>query len=239
MLALDVLSFAGIIVLFGFSRHYLSSYLSKKGENLATKEDLGQITEEVEAIRSQHATEIEKLRGDISVAASTRSSLEVAKREQLLAFLDSASELLFERLQESAGDFPIDGGRSLHEHQCSTLETFHRLFRHYHRLLAYLPPGTLVDTMASVVKHAAEARKAFRHHWGSVKLAMIAEVEHIGTDSYRDHVARSNTAAEEYANAVSPSMSEMQKAFVQYIGELRSYLLVIGSSSDAIHPMEE
>ena len=43
-------------------KSYLPSYLTKKGENLATKEDIEEITSKVERIRSQHASELEALR---------------------------------------------------------------------------------------------------------------------------------------------------------------------------------
>jgi uncharacterized protein YoxC len=41
---------------------YLSKYLGKKAENLATKEDVGQITKQVESIRHLYLKELESLR---------------------------------------------------------------------------------------------------------------------------------------------------------------------------------
>ncbi len=41
---------------------YLSSYLMKKGENLATREDIAAITDKVESVRTQYATLIEELK---------------------------------------------------------------------------------------------------------------------------------------------------------------------------------
>ena len=38
---------------------YLPSYLSKKGENLATKEDIAEITREVERVKSEHTERLE------------------------------------------------------------------------------------------------------------------------------------------------------------------------------------
>jgi hypothetical protein len=53
-----------IAAMFGFLllKHYLPSYFGKKAENLATKEDIGAITQEIEAVRHQYSAELEKLR---------------------------------------------------------------------------------------------------------------------------------------------------------------------------------
>ena len=40
---------------------YLRSYLKKKGENLATKEDVELITDKVEGVRSEYAERLKKL----------------------------------------------------------------------------------------------------------------------------------------------------------------------------------
>ena len=45
-----------------FVRYFLSSYLSGKAKNLATKEDIGQITVTIESIRSNYALVLEELR---------------------------------------------------------------------------------------------------------------------------------------------------------------------------------
>ena len=52
-----------------FLRSYLPSYLEKKGENLATKEDVEEITDKVERVRSQYITDIEILRSDLGMRA--------------------------------------------------------------------------------------------------------------------------------------------------------------------------
>ena len=50
-----------IIILIGgglLLKSYLSSYFSKKGRNLATKEDIREITEKVEAVRTDYAKQL-------------------------------------------------------------------------------------------------------------------------------------------------------------------------------------
>ena len=37
-------------------KFYISSYLSEKGRNLATREDIAEITDKIESVRTQYAT---------------------------------------------------------------------------------------------------------------------------------------------------------------------------------------
>lgn len=43
-------------------KHFLSSYLAEKGRNLATKEDIEEITGKVEAVRTQYVSLVEELK---------------------------------------------------------------------------------------------------------------------------------------------------------------------------------
>jgi hypothetical protein len=51
-------------VIFMFVKSYFPSYLSKKAENLATKEDIAEITKRVEAVRSSYAVSLENLKAE-------------------------------------------------------------------------------------------------------------------------------------------------------------------------------
>jgi hypothetical protein len=50
------------VVAFLAIKFYLSSYLTEKGKNLATREDVEAITDKVESVRTQYATLIEELK---------------------------------------------------------------------------------------------------------------------------------------------------------------------------------
>ena len=57
---------------FGGARLYLSSYLTEKGKNLATKEDIATITNEVETVKTQHAKDLEGYKSGIAEEVSNR-----------------------------------------------------------------------------------------------------------------------------------------------------------------------
>jgi len=74
LVVLQVLVLLGIgsILLF---RIYLFSYSSEKGKNLATKEDVEEITRKVEDIKSGYVAEIERLKVDLSVLSRKHNIL--------------------------------------------------------------------------------------------------------------------------------------------------------------------
>jgi hypothetical protein len=59
-IALDVIEILLLIFLGFFIRH-ISSYSTQKGRNLATREDIGAITKEVEKVRSEYSEHLENL----------------------------------------------------------------------------------------------------------------------------------------------------------------------------------
>lgn len=74
LIGLQVLVLLGIGSLFLF-RKYLFSYSSEKGKNLATKEDIGEITRKVEEVKTGYVVEIERLKVDLSLLSRKNNIL--------------------------------------------------------------------------------------------------------------------------------------------------------------------
>ena len=84
----DILLGVNLIALIGvaaFWKFYIPSYLKEKAKNLAKKEDLAEITDKVESVKSTYATEIELLKESIDA----RSEAMVRKREVYNNFIHS------------------------------------------------------------------------------------------------------------------------------------------------------
>ncbi len=56
-------------------RKYLFSYSSEKGKNLATKEDIKDITRKVEEVKSEYVAELERLKVELSVLSRKQNIL--------------------------------------------------------------------------------------------------------------------------------------------------------------------
>lgn len=61
-------SLAGLLVAVVLVRSFLPSYIAEKGRNAASKEDLAQLTELVESVKTGHLSEIERLKSSLLVA---------------------------------------------------------------------------------------------------------------------------------------------------------------------------
>lgn len=57
------------LICFGllFLRNYIPSYLNEKGKNLATKEDIGLLTDRVERIKAQYVADVERLKSSLTL----------------------------------------------------------------------------------------------------------------------------------------------------------------------------
>jgi hypothetical protein len=61
-ITLDVLVLIGLVSAGLFVKSYFPSYFQEKAKNLATKEDIGTITQTVEEVKARHTQEIEQLK---------------------------------------------------------------------------------------------------------------------------------------------------------------------------------
>ncbi|MCE9792818.1 hypothetical protein LZ659_14520 [Shewanella indica] len=74
LIGLQVAILLGIGSIFLFKK-CLFSYSSEKGKNLATKEDIGEITRKVEEVKAGYITEIERLKVDLSLLSRKNNIL--------------------------------------------------------------------------------------------------------------------------------------------------------------------
>ena len=99
---LNILALAGFVITGLILRSYFPKYVEKKAENLATKEDIGEITSIVESIRKENAIELEKLaqehRFEIK-GLEQLNNLKMAAIEKRLEVHQEAYELVFGMLE--------------------------------------------------------------------------------------------------------------------------------------------
>jgi|GEM_PF-2410304 len=216
LLVLEIISTAGIVVLGLIVRRYLPAYAAEKGKNLATKEDIGEITRIVEEVRSQHGTELELVRGALQHASQSQSSLAEIERSAIVDFFDDCVDLIFGKVQTNFGDIPIDTGRSLVDYQTGVRELLVTIYKKYHRLILYLKPGSEIASAAEkFVRASAKFGAAFKKHFGPLKMALIEEgVASPKEDrsKYSTAVSATDAAAKSYHAAIEPFTSEMSEA---------------------------
>lgn len=83
LIILDFLVLIGVVVIGLLVRSFLPSYAKQKGKNLATKEDISEITSKVEEVRSQHTAQLERLKIDLGVLAKKMTYFWMKKCEYI------------------------------------------------------------------------------------------------------------------------------------------------------------
>jgi hypothetical protein len=89
-LILSSVAILGVAIIALLWRNYLPSYLKKKAEHLATKEDVGEITEQIKKVESKYCEELERLKAKLAIACQVSNKqfeLELKAYEQIWASL--------------------------------------------------------------------------------------------------------------------------------------------------------
>ena len=79
-------------VLFYFVKSYIPAYLSEKGKNLATKEDIGTITNEVELVKSGYAEILEEVKVSNQIKISAIEREQSTKKEVYMEAVEAITK---------------------------------------------------------------------------------------------------------------------------------------------------
>lgn len=63
---------------------YIITYFKEKGKNLATKEDIGEITKEIKSVESQFINETEKLKNKLAILANAQTDITSMERQAII-----------------------------------------------------------------------------------------------------------------------------------------------------------
>jgi len=204
-------------------RGFFTSYGSEKGKNLATKQDVEQITSQVESVRAS-----------VQTLATLRTDYQQQRRECLLSFYDSAVEMLYEKLSANFGEMPGDGGKTLFEFQQSFGGLVVALLKQYQRIVVYFEPGSsLRESSEAIVDQAVKAHGVLRKRFARVKVTLMAECEAHDSgdrDSYHLAVGESDQAAEAYWNDMNPVVEAYRESLQVYLSHLNIFLSASGSN---------
>ncbi|AVI67430.1 hypothetical protein CKQ84_16945 [Shewanella sp. WE21] len=194
-----------------------SSYLKKKGENLATKEDIKEITFKIEAVKAEFDLKNEFYK-----------TYETGKRSELLCYYDKVTEFRYEYLAVNIGNFPMDDGQSLFDFQ----QKFHlqvvEVLKQYQRLVVYLEQNSSILLIAEKLTNLAlSTDKVMRSKFPALKRSSIeesvayAEAKCTG-DKAPFHIAADKTdrANEEFLAELRPLSKEFIAEYSKYLSEL-------------------
>ena len=166
-LSFPALALAVVTALAGFG----TAYLRQRGRNLATKQDVADITERVEAVKAS-----------VHVLRESRLTSLRQRHDALLAFYDVATGLAVDRLPRRFVDFQDDGGAGLGEHLDAIASLFDCAQVTFHRLLLYFPEGhVVVEAAGAFVQATWRLRRNYGSTFAGAHLAFArAARDHFG-----------------------------------------------------------
>lgn len=86
IIVINILALIGSFFAGLFITHYYPNYMKYKAKNLATKEDIGEITTIVESIKTGLSKDVETLKAELSLQNQNKISLKSEERKALLDF---------------------------------------------------------------------------------------------------------------------------------------------------------
>jgi hypothetical protein len=89
---INVITLVVVVIIGYFLREFFPSYTTEKGRNLATKEDIREITEKIESVKSDYAKSLETLKSKLQI----ESAIKGAYQQKCLEALTAINELFVE-----------------------------------------------------------------------------------------------------------------------------------------------
>ncbi|TAL36104.1 MAG: hypothetical protein EPN93_08950 [Spirochaetes bacterium] len=204
---------------------FFSSYFKKKGENLATKEDIKDITDIIENTKNKYISGIEELKARFVIYSDSNSKIQENARNSLIIFFEDCLLLLSEKLRFNYGNFPADGGKSLFEYQKSTEELFTKIYADHYRILLYFFEN--VEIKAAAAKIAVQmtyVAEIFRKDFGKVKTALINEMNSKNKEIYENAVIETNEISKQFFSKIVPERDKFHTLFNDYLQTLNKHM---------------
>lgn len=169
-------------------RLFIPSYLSKKAENLATKEDIESITHKVESAKLHYMIELEKIKSDMNVLVQRENAL-INKREEILtSFYDKVIELEHFPLISDMGNLRFDHPKRLlfweENHEKFNLIMHDMLSCFYRVMLYFQKENSLIECSGKIINSSVDLSKHLESYFYNIQQAMMIE-----TEAYRNRDA--------------------------------------------------
>jgi len=207
---------------------FSGSYLKKKAENVATKEDIEEITDSIEKVKNLYASQFEKMKSEIDSASTKRMEYFQKQKNCLLEFYDLAVEFMFEKMAVNFGDFPMDNGESLSKYQQEFQELITNLMKKYQRIVVYIENSSNLRISAErILNCSLKARQVVKKKFGKILFSHIemsqsyASCEKQRIESSVKEVHETNS---DYWKDMKPIITDLQDSIRDFLSHLNLFL---------------
>jgi hypothetical protein len=125
----NIIIFIALIILIIFLKNYFPSYFSAKGKNLATKEDITEITDKIESVKNEYAERLASTEAELSSQINTSGF----RYEKEFEILDELTALLVDVRDASLSLRPmldiVDSSKTNEEIKKERLSKYYTVLR--------------------------------------------------------------------------------------------------------------
>lgn len=243
---------AGLLIIGLFAKKYLPSYLQQKGRNLATKEDISEITDKIESVRIQYNEIIQKLIANLSFKNEQELRIFDKRNEALLKFLEDCHILTTEKLsldlrylvskqlqialnnQTFTENILIKIFSDLIDYQSSIMRLFPKVSLSGSRVYLFYPYDNPSDEVIKSTNKLLSSIKSFQNIFSekfsnlNESLVKIASPSITNESHLLTKINTINTLVSDYAKEIQPNIIDISAAIVQYVLALNNYFNKLG-----------
>lgn len=206
------------------------SFFSEKGKNLATKQDIGEITKKVEEVKVLYLKEIEELKSELQTSVHHKNKLTDLSIDTLLELYDTILKLTIVNLKKSYHELNINNIEeeifNLHTETDKLFWNFHIL---YHKLIIYITNNE--ELLVSLIELMKKLNPAWDYYvLNRYKLSdkIIEDYKSLKHQSNFDYIKCIKLTKEfelKYENEFSPLYKKLNSALTNFAQELTEHLI--------------
>jgi len=200
---LNILTLLGIAVVVLIGKNHFPKYVSEKAKNLATKEDIKEITDQIESVKSSYAHSLEKAKSEYQVKSALQQAFQTKCLEALIAVNDLLVEIHLYCWKEIAE-------RSPNEHYVWSNVDKSDEKKHFHSYRVAIDKVTMVHSL-----YLTEKAKNALHDLSS-QIGLLSSMELALSDTDPDSVIE-NSAASGYETGIN-AVEKCRDALINELG---------------------
>lgn len=224
-----IMSFLVGIILGLIIHNYLPSYMKKKGENLATKEDIGDITEKIEGVKNEYIKENEKLKAVLQVSATQQNIIRDKSREVLLNFFEYNLELLAKYDAELENQIYSSEKLDLVKYSTEVYSLITNIEKEFHKILLYFKRDEIIMPAAKkVLEESKETRSHFKKYFEPYLYFILLKEQQFLNEDINNMgkillELKSSKEVKQYKKNMEPYIESYKKAFNDYLDSINKY----------------
>ncbi len=203
-----------------FFKEYLFSYFKKKWENLATQEDIENITKKIEETKS-----------DINMIYKNIEFVNDKENNILLNIFDDLTILFNELLIVNFWDIYWPKENYIDEmkkYEKDFYKNITAITINYHHALVYIKDKELLSNLSDIYDILLKIRVTFKNNFSWVKISWYNEVSELSNVSfdkkeYWEKVKKADESVKKYYYKINPLKKELFEKYNLYIFNLKTF----------------